>query len=371
MPSSTATAAPPVGTAQGPPGARAVWAALGAAGDLEDLYEPSRRDPRYGLDPHALEALLSKADAVHGTGVTLSVCVQAAGALPLLHDVRGNETAAALGARARKGRAVLAVAATDSETAGSDLANLETRVDEDAGGLLLQGGKRWIVNALHADHALVLARHRDGGHFTSFTLLLVPLDLPGVRREATGTRMFDGSGLGSLYFDRVRLPTTHRLGGTGRGLAAFSRRISTERLASGLWANALARRTLTETRRLLRSRTVGGAPQEQHPVVRHQLAEALTGQQQLQALCERCCAPAGPATPPVSALTAVLKATGARTLEQVLDTCARFSGAEAFLRDGLQEARAEVAMFGTAGGTTHLLYDLIADHADALLGPRP
>ncbi|MFF3500642.1 acyl-CoA dehydrogenase family protein [Streptomyces sp. NPDC003247] len=363
---------PPVDAEPEPGTAAQVWRNLGRDGTIASLFHGPDVDERYGLAPLRLAALLTDLDARYDLGTTLGVCVQLAAALPLLRDLPGQQ-ALAVRRRAERGETTVALAATDDGVPGSDLTAMTTRIDHDpdTGQWTLHGGKRWITNATTAEYALVLARHRPGTHFTDFSLLLLPLDTPGVRVEAEPTDCFTGSGVGSLRFESVRLSPDGLPGRPGRGLAAFTRRIGTDRLASGLWANALSRRVLAQTRTRLGDRSYLGRTQVQDPAVRQEFAAAVIRQQALQALCARACAPGTAGTPPVAALTATLKAAGAATVDHVVRTCARLRGADAFRTKGLHRLAAEAAMFGVAGGTTRVLRDTVADHADALLDDVP
>lgn len=346
-----------------------IWAELGR-GRTRALF--ARADPRYGYDPVLMRDVLTELDARASVGATLSVCVQVSNALPLLladrSGVRGRSGAVAEGLL--DGTSRIAVAATDTAAPGSDLAALGTTVRFDGGHAVLNGGKRWVVGATTADWALVLARHAPGRRFTSFTLLLVPLDAPGVTRRAAGTGTFRGAGIGDLTFTGVRLAPGSVVGGRGRGLALFARQLAGERLAGALWAQALVGRVLAGTRSTLDSRQVAGAALWQHPAVRQRYAEAVVSHQSLQALCERMCAPGADLAQTVNATAAqaaVVKVAAAQCVESVLSTCAYLCGADGFRADGLQQLRAEAAMFGVAGGVTPLLLDLIADHAEVIV----
>ncbi|MFF0630222.1 acyl-CoA dehydrogenase family protein [Streptomyces sp. NPDC004296] len=348
---------------------RQLWAELGGA-TLRDVF--AKPDPRYGYDPHHLRNLLADVDARAALGSTLSVCVQVANALPLLLAAwRGSaHRLTTVAEDILDGTAQIAVAATDGTAPGSDLTSLGTTVEFSGDRVELTGTKHWIVNAMTAEWALVLARHAPGRQFTSFTLLLVPLDTPGVTRSPADTTAFNGSALGGLTFDRVQLGTGHVIGGRGRGLALFARQMAGERLASGLWAEALASRVLAEVRTHLSERRIAGAPLWHNAAVRQRYAEAVLTHQTLRALCDRLSQPrpdnAG-GLEEAMALTAVVKAAGARTLDTVLDTCGPLMGADGFKSDGIQQLRLETAMFGIAGGTTATLLDLIADHSEALV----
>lgn len=345
----------------GPVGSRAVWRALGDAGLLADLTEPGA-----GLD--RLDALLAALDERQPLGTVLSVCVQVASALPILREAGGDPAGKAADAAGR-GEAVLAFAVTDAATAGSDLMALGTRAQLTDDRVRLDGGKSWITNACGADHALVLARHREVRHFTSFLWVLVPMDTPGVVVEPAGSDLFAGAGLGHLRFDDVTVGRDHLLGAPGRGLPTFARHIGTERIAGALWARAMCRRALADTHGRLVARTSGGRPLWENDAVRARFARCLVELRRVDAMCAQhtACVPGSAA----QASSMLLKAATAQSLTLVLDECVQLVGADAFVPGGLAELRAGAAMFGIAGGATGALLAGIAEHAAELLGTAP
>lgn len=333
-----------------------VWPALGASGLIAQLYEPGGR-----VRPDRLGRLLAAVDEQAPFGATLGVCVQVAAALPLL---RGADPGNPLVAGATDGRAVLALAATDSGR-GSRLNTLDTGYRIDGDQLVLTGSKRWITNARTADAFLVLARHEPGRHFTSFSFVLVPAGTPGVTVTASRTELFDGAGLGDLTFTEVRLPAGAVVGGRGRGMALFARHIATERLAGGLWAVALCRRVLAGTVERLRRPDDGGHTLWQDPGVRQRVAGCLARVHELRALC----AATGPrvAGSYDPAAAALVKTATAGTVDHVLGECVRLHGADGFSTGGVQRLRAEAAVFGIGGGVSEVARDMLADRADDLL----
>ncbi|MFJ8593536.1 acyl-CoA dehydrogenase family protein [Streptomyces sp. NPDC093598] len=342
------------------PGGAELWRALGAENLLSRVYRD--HDPRHGIDPAALGALLSELDRRCSLGSTLAVTVPLATCLPLMASSTGLASSvleAALG-----GRCVVALAATD-ESAGCDLASLGTEITFDDDGLYLHGTKRWITNATTCDAALVLARHRPGPHFTNFTWVLVPTDAPGVSAEPADTQLFEGSGTGHLTFDRVRVGHDHVVGGKGRGMSAFAAHIATERLAGALWAVALCERTLRDTARHLRERRRGDGTLWQHEGIRQRYASALLRARQHRALTENLTQAV--AARRDSAAAATLKASAALTVEEVLDVCAHLEGAHGFRTGGPQALRAQAALFGIGGGTTEVVLSIMADAAPETL----
>ncbi|GAA2403793.1 acyl-CoA dehydrogenase family protein [Actinomadura vinacea] len=103
--------------------------------------------------------------------------------------------------------------------AGSDLASVRTRARQDGDGFVLNGHKLWTTLGQFARWAAVLARTGalDSGH-RGLSLLWVDLTAPGVTvrpiRAANGRDEF-----AEMYFDDVRVPAGHLIGGVDEGWA--------------------------------------------------------------------------------------------------------------------------------------------------------
>lgn len=341
------------------PGPRALWLALGQHGVLRGLFTAHQPFPR----PDRLAELLTALDARLPVGAVLSVCVQAATALPILRDQAGQPRLRSVAEAVARGESMLALAATDSHGAGSDLMGMTTTATV-ADHVVLSGAKQWITNACTADHALVLARHRPQRHFTSYLWLLVPMDAPGVRATPAASVLFQDAGLGTISFDQVVLDRDMIVGSPGRGLPIFLRHVPTERLAGGLWAAAICRRVLALTRSALAERPSADGSVWDLPSVRQRFARCLQRSWQIQASCD-----AFRSAPPASAAvqSMLLKATVAECLDEVLGECTQLLGSRAFETDGVAQLRTEAAMFGIAGGAAGAMLAGIADHAEELL----
>jgi citronellyl-CoA dehydrogenase len=351
----------------GPTG-RAVWSALGQAGVLADLYPAPGTVRVTTPDPARLRTLLTVLDATCGTGVVLGVCVQVATAVPVLLESPTGGTVREVADAALRGDVIVALGVTDAGASGSDLLNLTTSADIGPDLVRLDGGKRWITSAGHADETLVLARHRPGEGVTNFTWILIPAGADGFTTVAADTPYFAGSGLGHLTFRDVRLGRDRVVGRVGAGLMSFTRHVATERLAGALWALALLRRVLRETHRRLTAAPDRGRPPWSSPAVRERFGRCLLRYEQLAAVCER--HGGGPAgVGPLAGM--LLKAAAAEAVEDVLTGCAGLAGADGFAAGAVGEVRAEAAMFGVAGGTGALMQAGIADHAARILAGDP
>lgn len=339
----------------------ALWRALGELGVLTALYEDQSHGPR----PDYLAELLAALDDRYPVGVVLSTCVQVATALPILREHAASGAAAPVYESAARGEVILALAATDVGSAGSDLMGLSTTARLCNEHLILDGEKRWITNACTAQYALVLARHRPQRHFTSFLWILVPTDAPGVSATPAPSQLFAGSGLGTLSFRSVVLSRDHVVGSPGRGLATFARHVATERLAGGLWASALCQRVLAETHVQLTTRPLGDGVMWNNPAIQQRFARCLVQAWRIDAACDSYRAVYTGPDALVSSM--LLKAAVAESLDIVLAECTDLLGADAFTDHGVAQLRAQVGMFGIAGGAVGAMLAGIADHVTDLV----
>nr|WP_042178177.1 acyl-CoA dehydrogenase family protein [Kibdelosporangium sp. MJ126-NF4]CEL13025.1 FIG00817795: hypothetical protein [Kibdelosporangium sp. MJ126-NF4]CTQ98711.1 FIG00817795: hypothetical protein [Kibdelosporangium sp. MJ126-NF4] len=328
---------------------RSLWRGLGESGALGQLHESSE------MDDDKLGVLLAELDACAPMGDVLAVCVQVATVIPVLRGMADGGLARDVLEEMLHGKTTVALAATDASLSGSALMDIRTTVTPTEHKAVLNGGKEWITNALDADYALVLARHRAARHVTSFRWALVPTDRPGVAREPSGDTF---PTVGHLRFTDVELDREHLVGRQGRALAEFAGHLGSERLAGVLWARALTRRVLLDTRTFLGTRSTGDGVLWDNAVVRHRFAQCVLEWHRLAALCRR----------PVSIADGMLlKAACGQSVDHILGECVHLRGAEAFRDGGVASVRERAAMFGIAGGATGTMLAGVADYAEQLL----
>jgi alkylation response protein AidB-like acyl-CoA dehydrogenase len=112
--------------------------------------------------------------------------------------------------------------------AGADVDDLDTRLlEDDDGGLRLDGRKAWSLGASIADHLLVAADHEDGQ-----TVAVVPADRDGVEVGPDEPLIgLHGAATAPVYLDDVRVEPGEVLGEVGGGLDAFADPLRVSRLA--------------------------------------------------------------------------------------------------------------------------------------------
>jgi len=166
---------------------------------------------------------------------------------------------------------------------GSDSAGLQTTAtpDPDGNGWILNGTKRYITNAPHADVALIMARTEKealpkNAHVSAF---LVPMNADGVSTGSPDAKMGQsGSHISDIMLDDVKVPGEALLGGeTGKGFRFAMQSLDNGRISVGAAATGYARRALDSAIRYANERKAFG-----EPIARFQLIQAMLADSEIE-----------------------------------------------------------------------------------------
>lgn len=100
--------------------------------------------------------------------------------------------------------------------AGSDLAAVRSTVRREGDEYVLNGQKTWSTRAVYADWAFGLFREPGSERHKGMSLVLFPLDAPGVTRRPIA-RMDGENVFAEIFLDDVRVPVSNCLGEEGQG----------------------------------------------------------------------------------------------------------------------------------------------------------
>ena len=172
---------------------------------------------------------------------------------------------------------------------GSDSAAMQTTAtpDPDGNGWILNGTKRYITNAPHADVALIMARtEKDAlpknAHVSAF---IVPMNTPGMSTSSPDKKMGQaGSHISDIMLDDVKVPGSALLGGeTGKGFRFAMQSLDNGRISVGSAATAYARRALDSALRYANERKAFG-----EPIARFQLIQAMLADSETEIYAAEC-----------------------------------------------------------------------------------
>jgi citronellyl-CoA dehydrogenase len=167
---------------------------------------------------------------------------------------------------------------------GSDVAAVKTTARSEGGDYVINGTKMWITNGLQADWCCLLANTSDGPVHKNKSLIIVPMDAPGISKQKIRKIGMNASDTAQLFFDNVRVPKRNLIGQEGMGFMFQMMQFQEERL----WGCASSLRNLDrlidQTIEYTRERKAFGKSILDNQVVHFRLAELRTEVEALRAL---------------------------------------------------------------------------------------
>jgi len=262
------------------------WEEQGIA-PLHDLFKKMgdlgflgiRYDPKYGgqgLDYWYDLVLLEELGHVRGMGIPMAVSVQTHMATPAIAEFGSEYLKETYLRPAIAGEMVSSIAVTEPG-AGSDVAALQTTAKKDGDAYIINGSKTYITNGTQADFLTLLARTSDEPGYHSFSLFVVPTNLPGFqvsrKLEKLGVRCSDTA---ELFFDNLKIPPENLIGQEGQGFVYQMQQFQHERFSCLPGAYIASMDMINMTVEHLKNRIVFGKPLITRQVLRHRLADWLT-----------------------------------------------------------------------------------------------
>lgn len=116
--------------------------------------------------------------------------------------------------------------------AGSDLASLQCRAEEDGDDYVINGSKIWTSGADQADWIFVLVRTDNTKKHEGISFVVLDMDTPGV--TVSPIELISGSSeFCQTFFDDVRIPKGNMIGNPGEGWTVGKRLLQYERSSIG------------------------------------------------------------------------------------------------------------------------------------------
>jgi cyclohexanecarboxyl-CoA dehydrogenase len=243
-------------------------------------------------------------------------------------------------ARLTRGEALLAIALTEPR-GGSDAANLRLQLERSGDDYVLNGEKTSISAADQAD------------------ALLVPMDLPGITRSRFDCHGQRAIGRGSVFFENVRVPASHRLGDENKGFVQVMQGFDFSRALIGLQVLAVARVALEETWAYVAERQAFGKPLSAFQGVSHPLADLDTQVEAARLLCLQALWLKDRGAPH-SAEAAMCKWWAPKLAYDVVHQCLLMFGHGGYDHGPMEQRLRDVLGFQIGDGTAQIMKTIIA-----------
>lgn len=259
-----------------------------------------------------------------------------------------------------RGDAIIAICLTEPR-GGSDASNLQLKARLDGDHYVLNGEKTSITFADRSDAYVVFARTGTPEQGAKgVTAFFIPAGTPGL----SATHFDDlGSaiiGRGSVFFDNVRVPASHRLGDEGKGFTQVMQGFDYSRALIGLQCCGIAQASLDEAWEYTKERQAFGRPIGQFQGVTFPLAEGESHIAAIRQLCLHTLALRDAGQPHVSE-AAMCKWMGPRYAFDIIHQCILTLGHYGWTKDlPHQQRMRDVSGLEIGDGTAGIMKLIIA-----------
>jgi len=292
-------------------------------------------------------------------GIPLAITVQTHMATPAIYEFGSEYLKETYLKPAIRGEMVSAIAVSEPD-AGSDVSALNSFAKREGEQYVLYGSKTYITNGTQADFLTLLARtsHEPGYH--SYSLFVVPTDLPGYsvskKLDKLGVRSSDTA---EIFFDNVRIPAQNLIGVEGEGFIQQMKQFQHERFVSMPGAYVGVRNVINDTVEYLKKRTVFGKPLIEQQALRHQFADWLAEIESLKQYAYhvvRMKMEGMDVTKEVS----IGKLLAAKTLQKAVEGCIQMYGGAGFMNEmPISRAFRDSRLASVGGGANEVLREII------------
>ena len=247
---------------------------------------------------------------------------------------------------------------------GSDVANLRTSARRDGDDYVIDGEKVFITSGVRADW-VTLAVRTDANNKGAggISMIVVPMNRPGVSRSALQKMGWHCSDTAQLRFDGVRVPARYRLGEEGAGFRMIMGNFNGERLAMSAMALGFAQACHDEALDWARQRQTFGAALIERQVIRHKLMDMRMRIESTQAWVDAVTARAdsGNQGPDWVANVCLLKNHATQTMQFCADAAVQILGGMGYMRGTASERiYREVKVMMIGGGAEEIMKELAA-----------
>ena len=255
--------------------------------------------------------------------------------------------------------------AMSEPAAGSDLQGVKTSAIKQAdGSYVLNGSKTFITNGWHADLVIVVAKTNPSAGAKGTSLFLIERGMPGFekgkRLKKLGLKAQDTS---ELFFDNVKVPATHLLGGPdyeGKGFICLMEQLPWERLQIAISAIAAAQAAIDWTVQYTQDRKVFGQAVANYQNTRYKLAEMQTEVQSARVFIDKCCELVN--VDQLDTQTASMAKYWCSDLQcKVMDECVQLHGGYGYMWEyPITRAFADARVQRIYGGTNEIMKEVIS-----------
>ncbi|SNS86420.1 citronellyl-CoA dehydrogenase [Pseudomonas segetis] len=323
-----------------------------------------------GLDYSYSIVAAEEFGTIHCGGVPMSLGVQTDMCTPALARFGSDELRDEFLRPAISGEMVGCIGVSEVG-AGSDVAGLKTTARKDGDDYIIDGSKMWITNSPSADFICLLANTSDGKPHVNKSLIMVPMNTPGItlspHLDKLGMR---SSETAQVFFDNVRVPQRNRIGQEGAGFMMQMLQFQEERLFGAANMIKGLEHCVEATIEYCKERKTFGNALIDNQVIHFRMAELACEIEALRALVYQA-TEMYVAGKDVTKLASMAKLKAGRLGREVSDSCLQYWGGMGFMWDNpVSRAYRDVRLVSIGGGADEIMLGIICKLMGILPGKK-
>lgn len=315
-----------------------------------------------GLDYSYAVAFAEALGHCECAGIPMAIGVQTDMATPALARYGSDELKTEFLAPTVAGDMVCSIGVSEPG-AGSDVAGLKTSAVKDGDDYVINGSKMWITNGMQSDWICLLANTSEGKPHMNKSMIVVPMDTPGVERAKKIRKIgMNASDTAQIFFDNVRVPQRYRIGMEGMGFMMQMQQFQEERMFGAASALIGMDRVIASTIEYTQQRKTFEQPIIDNQSVHFRLAELQTEVEALRALVYSTCQQyvANQDDMNVVKLASMCKLKAGRLLREVSDSCLQYWGGMGYTWDNpVSRAYRDSRLVSIGGGADEIMLGII------------
>jgi len=323
-----------------------------------------------GLDMSYSLVLAEELGLINCGGVPMAIGVQTDMCTPALAQFGSDELRRQFLAPAIAGDMVGCLGVSEPG-GGSDVAAVKTTAKSDGDDYIINGTKMWITNGLKADWCCLLANTSEGKPHESKSLIMVPMDLPGIEKQKIHKIGMHSSDTAQLFFDDVRVPKRYRIGDEGAGFIYQMLQFQEERIYGAASSLKNLDQQIDLTIEYTRDRQAFGQPLLNNQAIHFRLAELRTEVEMLRSLTYRCVDDFIEGKD-ITKLASMAKLKCGRLAREVSDSCLQYWGGMGYTADNpVSRAFRDGRLISIGGGADEVMLGIIAKLEGTLPKRKP
>ncbi|KAK5078564.1 hypothetical protein LTR64_003022 [Lithohypha guttulata] len=249
---------------------------------------------------------------------------------------------------------------------GSDVANIRTTAERQGDKYIVNGSKKWITGAIWADYVTAAVRTGGNSH-GGISLLVIPLNAPGVTRRRMYNQGVHASGSTFITFEDVEVPVDHLLGKENDGFRLIMSNFNPERLSLATAAIRLSRVCVQDAYDYACKRETFGKKLIEHDAIRAKFAKFGQLIEPCQAFLDQLCYVVETSCVTgkevnVGGMTALLKVMSTRCLEKCCREAQQIFGGAGYNKSGpgarVEQISRDVRVHVVGGGSEEIMSSL-------------